>query len=90
MINRSRRGHSYSDARGEILGPSEDAPLRKHLPRMFPLTKNESAPGSSSGKPEFRLRGNGLTSTAFTLTMDAVPDRFLSANERSCVTEPLH
>ncbi|GFY58678.1 hypothetical protein TNIN_153291 [Trichonephila inaurata madagascariensis] len=42
MINRSRRGHSYSDARGEILGPSEDDPLRKHLPRMFPLTKNES------------------------------------------------
>ncbi|GFY72849.1 hypothetical protein TNIN_493501 [Trichonephila inaurata madagascariensis] len=35
--NRSRRGHSYSDARGEILGPSEDDPLRKHLPRMLPL-----------------------------------------------------
>ncbi|GFR11451.1 hypothetical protein TNCT_61641, partial [Trichonephila clavata] len=24
MIDRSRRGHPYSDARGEILGPSED------------------------------------------------------------------
>jgi hypothetical protein len=42
MTNRDSRGHSYSDDRGEILGPSEDALLRKHLPRMFSLIKNES------------------------------------------------
>ena len=42
MINRDSRGHLYSDARGEILGPSEDKLLRKHLPRMFSLIKNES------------------------------------------------
>ena len=35
MINRDSRGHSYSDDRGEILGPSEDELLRKHLPRVF-------------------------------------------------------
>ena len=42
MINRDRRGHSYCGARGEILGPSQDELLRKHLPRMFSLIKNES------------------------------------------------
>ncbi len=42
MINRDSWGHSYSDARGEILGFSEDEPMRKHLPRMFSLIKNES------------------------------------------------
>jgi hypothetical protein len=42
MIDRDSRGHWYSDARGEILGPSEDPLLRKHLPRMFSLIKNES------------------------------------------------
>jgi hypothetical protein len=42
MIKRNRRGHSYSGARGEILGPPEDGRLRKHLPRMFSLIKNES------------------------------------------------
>jgi hypothetical protein len=42
MINRDRRGHSYADVRGEILGSSEDEQLRKHLPRMFSLIKNES------------------------------------------------
>ena len=42
MINRDSRGHSYSDDRGEILGPSEDERLRKHLPRVFSLIKNES------------------------------------------------
>jgi hypothetical protein len=42
MIKRDRRGHSYSDVRGEILGSSDDALLRKHLPRMFSLIKNES------------------------------------------------
>ena len=42
MINRDCRGHSYSGARGEIQGPPEDVPLRKHLPRMFSLIKNES------------------------------------------------
>ena len=42
MINRDRRGHLYSNDRGEILGPFEDKLLRKHLPRMFSLIKNES------------------------------------------------
>ena len=36
------RGHLYSNDRGEILGPFEDKLLRKHLPRMFSLIKNES------------------------------------------------
>ena len=35
MINRDSWGHSYSIARGEILGFIEDELLRKHLPRMF-------------------------------------------------------
>jgi hypothetical protein len=42
MINRDGWGHLYSDVRGEILGFSEDKLLRKHLPRMFSLIKNES------------------------------------------------
>jgi hypothetical protein len=42
MIKRDRRGHSYCDVRGEILGSSQDEQLRKHLPRMFSLIKNES------------------------------------------------
>ncbi len=41
MIKRDSWGHSYSSVRGEILGLLEDAPLRKHLPRMFSLIKNE-------------------------------------------------
>jgi hypothetical protein len=42
MINRDRRGHSYCVVRGEILGSTQDEQLRKHLPRMFSLIKNES------------------------------------------------
>ncbi len=42
MINRDRWGYSYSIVRGEILGFLEDELLRKHLPRMFSLIKNES------------------------------------------------
>jgi hypothetical protein len=42
MINRDGRGHPYSDDRGEILGPSEDARLRKPLPRTLSSIKNES------------------------------------------------
>ncbi len=42
MINRDGWGYSYSIARGEILGFLEDELLRKHLPRMFSLIKNES------------------------------------------------
>ena len=42
MINRDGRGHLYCGARGEILGPSQDKLVRKHLPRMFSLIKNES------------------------------------------------
>ena len=42
MINRDSWGHSYSMVRGEILGFTEDELVRKHLPRMFSLIKNES------------------------------------------------
>ena len=42
MINRDSRGHSYLTVRGEILGFVKDELLRKHLPRMFSLIKNES------------------------------------------------
>ena len=42
MIKRDRRGHSYCGGRGEILRSPQDALLRKHLPRMFSLVKNES------------------------------------------------
>ena len=42
MINRDSWGYSYSIVRGEILGFLEDEQLRKHLPRMFSLIKNES------------------------------------------------
>ena len=42
MIERDGRGHPYCAVRGEILGSAEDAQLRKHLPRMFSLIKNES------------------------------------------------
>ncbi len=42
MINRDSWGYSYSTVRGEILGFVEDEQLRKHLPRMFSLIKNES------------------------------------------------
>ncbi len=42
MNNRDSWGYSYSIVRGEILGFLEDELLRKHLPRMFSLIKNES------------------------------------------------
>ena len=42
MIDRDSWGRLYSEARGEILRPSEDKQLRKRSPRMFPLIKNES------------------------------------------------
>ena len=42
MINRDSWGYAYSIVRGEILGFMEDELLRKHLPRMFSLIKNES------------------------------------------------
>jgi hypothetical protein len=41
MINRDSWGHSYCVARGEILGFTQDELLRKHLPRMFSLIKDE-------------------------------------------------
>jgi hypothetical protein len=42
MINRDSWGHSYLIVRGEILGFIKDGLMRKHLPRMFSLIKNES------------------------------------------------
>ena len=40
-IKRDSWGYSYSIVRGEILGFMEDEQVRKHLPRMFSLIKNE-------------------------------------------------
>ena len=42
MIKRDRRGHSYCGGRGEIRRSPQDDLLRKHLPSMFSLIKNES------------------------------------------------
>ncbi|GAB1824677.1 hypothetical protein HerbRD11066_78430 [Herbidospora sp. RD11066] len=42
MIDRDSWGHSYFVVRGEILGFAKDELLRKHLPRVFSLIKNES------------------------------------------------
>ncbi len=42
MINRDSWGHQYLIVRGEILRFMKDYLLRKHLPRMFSLIKNES------------------------------------------------
>ena len=42
MIKRDSWGHPYCVARGEILGFTQDERVRKHLPRMFSLIKNES------------------------------------------------
>ena len=42
MIKRDSWGYLYSIVRGEILGLRYDELLRKHLPRMFSLIKNES------------------------------------------------
>ena len=41
-MNRDSWGYLYSIVRGEILGFMEDKLMRKHLPRMFSLIKNES------------------------------------------------
>ena len=42
FLNRDSWGHSYLFVRGEILGFFKDELMRKHLPRMFSLIKNES------------------------------------------------
>ena len=42
MINRDIWGYLYYTVRGGILGFVYDKLLRKHLPRMFSLIKNES------------------------------------------------
>ncbi len=42
MNNRDRRGHLYGGVRGEILRSLPDKLLRKHLPSMSSLIKNES------------------------------------------------
>ncbi|KAL0641984.1 hypothetical protein Bca4012_103071 [Brassica carinata] len=41
-LRSGQSGHSYFIVRGEILGFMKDEQLRKHLPRMFSLIKNES------------------------------------------------
>ena len=42
MIKRDSWGYLYSVFSGEILRSTEDKLLRKHLPGMFSLIKNES------------------------------------------------
>ena len=42
MIERDMWGHLYSSERGEILRPDEDKRVRKHLPKLFSLIKDES------------------------------------------------
>ena len=42
MIERGIWGHSYLVVRGEILGFTKDELVRKHLPRVLSLIKNES------------------------------------------------
>ena len=42
MIERNCCGYSNFIVRGEILGFLKDELMRKHLPRMFSLIKNES------------------------------------------------
>jgi hypothetical protein len=42
MMNRDSWGYLYFVVRGEILRFTKDKLLRKHLPRMFSLIKNES------------------------------------------------
>ena len=42
MNTRDSWGYSYCAVRCEILGLAQDELLRKHLPRMFSLIKNES------------------------------------------------
>ncbi len=42
MINRNSWGYLYLIVRGEILRFIKDKQVRKHLPRMFSLIKNES------------------------------------------------
>ncbi|AVQ47692.1 hypothetical protein C7M60_00005 [Clostridium botulinum] len=55
MINRDSRGHSYFIVRGEILGFMKDEQLRKHLPRMFSLIKNESWGLEDDQIPSFKF-----------------------------------
>ena len=42
MMNTDSWGYLYFVVRGEILRFTKDKLLRKHLPRMFSLIKNES------------------------------------------------
>ncbi len=68
MINRDRRGHSYCDVRGEILGSSQDELLRKHLPRMFFINQER--------KLEVRRRSD----TALVLTINDANRRSVVVN----------
>jgi hypothetical protein len=42
MINKDKWGHLYLSERGEILRPDKDKQMRKHLPNLFLLIKDES------------------------------------------------
>ena len=42
MVDKDIRGHLYLLERGEILRPSKDKQVRRHLPSMYLLIKDES------------------------------------------------
>ena len=42
MIKKDKWGHSYLSERGEILRPDKDKQMRRHLPKLFLLIKDES------------------------------------------------
>ena len=42
MIEKDKWGHLYLLERGEILRPYKDKQMRKHLPNLFLLIKDES------------------------------------------------
>jgi hypothetical protein len=42
MTKKDKWGHLYSSERGEILRPDKDKQMRKHLPNLFLLIKDES------------------------------------------------
>ncbi len=58
MINRGGRGASYAGARGEILGPSADAQMRKALHQYVPIDQ------------ERKLRERRRSDTVVVLTLN--------------------
>ncbi|KAG8158367.1 hypothetical protein JTE90_015631 [Oedothorax gibbosus] len=67
MIKRNRRGHSYCDARGEILGPSQDETTAKAFAKNVSINQ------------ERKLEDRRRSDTALVLTInDATRVRLFS------------